>query len=283
MSAFLIPSSGGDAIPLRKTRIYLGRCKDSDPSAPPGRDTALLMLELVAGWWHVEDLRSPAGVRVNGVACKRQKLAPNDEIEIGKLRYRIDYETPKYKFGRKSDGEFDAVLPTRKNDAAETQKLPTNGVLGRLVPLGGGQDFALRSNRITVGRRPPSQLIIERATVSGSHCELELVEGYWFVRDLGSRNGTRIDGEKVTEGWVLPNGRLTIGDQRFSLEYVATGPRPIGAIKVRTDRSLLEQAGIDEDSGVGMSRWVEADDSSDRQRLDLLAELRRDQRGGSQR
>jgi pSer/pThr/pTyr-binding forkhead associated (FHA) protein len=277
MSAFLLPSSGGDAIPLRKTRVYLGRSKEADPGAPTGRDTALIMLELAAGWWHIEDLRSPSGVRVNGVACKKQKLAPNDEIEIGKLRYRINYETPKYKFGRKSDGEFAAVV-VPKGGESSAPRPPANGVLGRLVPLGGGPDHPLRSTRVTVGRKAPAQIVIERSTVSGSHCELELLEGYWFVRDLGSRNGTRIDGEKISEGWVLPNGRLTIGDQRFQLEYTATGPRPIGAIKVRTDRSLLEQAGIDEDSGVGMARWVEADDSSDRERLDLLAELRRDQR-----
>lgn len=279
MSAFLIPSCGGDAIPLRKTRVYLGRSKDAPPGTPPDRDTALLQLELVAGWWHLEDLRSPTGVRVNGCACKRQKLAPNDEIEIGKHRYRIDYETPKYKFGRKSDGEFAAIIQPKKSDDA-TARLPgANGVLGRLVPLGGGQDHPLRAAKITVGRRPPAQLLLERPTVSGTHCELQLIDGYWFVRDLGSRNGTRIDGEKITEGWVLPNGRLTIGDQRFQLEYTAVGPRPVGAIKVRADRSLLEQAGIDEDSGVGMARWQEADDTTDRQRLDLLAELQRDRKG----
>lgn len=245
MSAFLIPSSGGDAIPLRKTRVYLGRSREADPSAPSGRETALLMLELIEGWWFVEDLRSPTGVRVNGGVCKRQKLAPNDEIELGRHRYRITYETPKYRFGRRSDGEFQAVVTPQRSRL--TAPIPSTS-LGRLVPLGGGPDFALRKARLTVGRKAPCDVIIERATVSGRHCELDFVDGHWFVRDLGSRNGTRIDGERIEEGWILPNGRLTIGDQRFQLEYHAAGPTPIGAMALRTDRSLMEQAGLDVDN-----------------------------------
>ncbi|MFV0446830.1 MAG: FHA domain-containing protein [Planctomycetaceae bacterium] len=246
MSAFLVPSSGGDAIPLRRSRVYLGRSKEVDRALPAGRETALFMLELHDGWWFIEDLRCPDGMRINGAVCKRQKLAPNDEIEVGKQRFLINYETPKYRFGRRSDGEFQAIAPQKKSSPAPVAVPAANGVLGRLVPLGGGPDLALRKVRLTLGRRAPCDLIIERGTVSSKHCEFEFVEGHWFVRDLGSRNGTRIDGQKVDEGWILPNGRVTIGDQRYQLEYVAVGPQPLGAVAVRTDRSLMEQIGLGE-------------------------------------
>ena len=274
MSAFLIPSSGGDAIPLRKSRVYLGRSKTADRDAPAGRETSLLLVELVEGWWHVEDIRCPGGIRVNGVTCKRQKLAPNDEIEFGRHRLRIDYETPKYRFGRKSDGEFQAVT-FRCGTVSARGKPLTSGVLGRLVPLGGGADFPLHKPRLTVGRRAPCDVVISRSTVSSKHCELELIEGYWFVRDLGSRNGIRINGERVQEGWIPANGRVTFGDQRFQLEYTASGPAPMGATPpASTERSLMEQVGLadadlervipregdDNDHTAARRRWSLTDD-----------------------
>ncbi|MCA9054254.1 MAG: FHA domain-containing protein [Planctomycetaceae bacterium] len=273
MSAFLIPSSGGDAVPLRKSRIYLGRCKTADPAAPPGRDTALVLIELLEGWWYVEDLRSPKGVRVNGVFCKKQKLAPNDEIEIGSQRFRIDYETPKYRFGRKTDGDFQVVTKTASGSSRPIPR--TGGVLGRLVPLGGGPDFALTKTRVTIGRRTPCDVVIERSTISSRHCELEFIEGHWFARDLDSRNGIRINGERTQEGWVLANGRLTIADQRYQLDYMPSGPTPIGAgPAVSTDRSLMEQIGMADgdldrmiareeekvDPGAQRRRWSLTDD-----------------------
>lgn len=245
-SAFLCPSSGGDAIPLNRTRLYLGRSREADPAAPTNRDTALVLLELVEGWWWVEDLRSPVGVRINGVACKKQKLAPNDEIEIGRHAYRIHYETPKYLFGRSSGGEFQTSAKRSNPSTAAPRPTAPTGPHGRLVPLGGGPDFALSQPRITVGRRAPCQMVIERSTVSSRHCELEFVDGYWFVRDLDSRNGIRIDGQRCQDGWVLPGGRLTIGDQRFQIEYTASGPPPLGATAVRLEKSLMEQAGLDD-------------------------------------
>jgi hypothetical protein len=272
MGAFLIPSSGGDAIPLRKSRIYLGRRKDSDPAAPPNRETALFMLELIEGWWHIEDLNSPTGIRVGGIACKRQKLAPDDEIELGRHRYRIKFEAPKYSFGRSPSGNFQvaAKRPALRKSSSNPHAI---GVLGRLVPLGGGENVPLLKPRITVGRRAPCDVVIERPTVSSRHCELELVEGYWRVKDLDSRNGTRIDGERCTEGWVLPDGRLTIGDQRYRLEYTAVGPPP-EVEDVRLGGSLTDKIGLAEADLERIAR-SDADEipAQAKPRWDLLKDL----------
>jgi adenylate cyclase len=270
MCAFLIPSSGGDAIPLRKTRVYLGRSRDADRALPPSRETGLFVLELIEGWWYAEDLRCPTGLRVNGLVCKRQKLAPNDELEVGRSRFRINYETPKYRFGRTTDGEFQAVAAGKRS--AGSLPAAGSGPLGRLVPLGGGPDYPLRKVRLTVGRKTPCDVVIEHPKVSSRHCEFEFVEGHWFVRDLDSRNGIRINGARVEEGWVLPDGRITIADQRFQLEYQAVGPAPLGAVEVRTERTLLEQIGLsdrdveaaiprDEDpSEINRRRWTVEDE-----------------------
>jgi pSer/pThr/pTyr-binding forkhead associated (FHA) protein len=272
MSACLIPTAGGDAVPLRNARVYLGRAAGLDRSVPPGRDTSLCLLELIEGWWYVEDLRAPQGVRINGVACKRQKLAPNDELEFGRHCFRIIFETPKYRFGRDSAGTFRRAdsTPSARVAGTHTQPVRPNG---RLMPLGGGSDYALNRPRFTVGRRAPCTLVIPVPTVSGEHCELEFKEGFWFVRDLGSRNGIRINSEKCTEGWVLPGQRLTIGDQRFQIEYEAVSTPPVGLVAVQLGRSLMDQVGLnsgnlekvvarqsdDEADEPGRKKWVLSD------------------------
>ena len=94
MYGHLVPSSGGEALPLRKTRMFLGRVKGS--GAPLCRDNAYCQLELIEGFWHIEDLNTPQGLKVNGRTCKRQRLMPEDEITIGRHRYRISFEAPRY-------------------------------------------------------------------------------------------------------------------------------------------------------------------------------------------
>ncbi|OYW17400.1 MAG: hypothetical protein B7Z55_12590, partial [Planctomycetales bacterium 12-60-4] len=48
-----------------------------------------------------------------------------------------------------------------------------------------------------VGRRPEASLSLPRATVSGLHAELFTIEDRLYVRDLGSTNGTFINGERI--------------------------------------------------------------------------------------
>ena len=57
---------------------------------------------------------------------------------------------------------------------------------GELVPLGGGDNIPLLKKKLVIGRRPDCDITLRFPNVSSYHCELELVDGYWFIRDLGS-------------------------------------------------------------------------------------------------
>ena len=124
MFGYLVPSSGGQAIPLRKTRLYLGRTKDSE--GPLGRQNAFCQLELIEGFWNVEDLRTPGGVKINGRACKRERLMPDDELAIGKHRYRINFTAPKYA----GVGKL-----AKSSHPSPSQKTPAYGGGGRPVTI----------------------------------------------------------------------------------------------------------------------------------------------------
>jgi hypothetical protein len=69
--------------------------------------------------------------------------------------------------------------------------------------------------RTLIGRSSSCFLKIDRPYVSGEHALLQYAEGSWFVRDLGSRNGTFVDGNFVQPGTSVrlsTGSRVSFGD-----------------------------------------------------------------------
>lgn len=96
-------------------------------------------------------------------------------------------------------------------------------MLGQLIPCRGGQPIPLSKPRILVGRTKECDFTIPCTTISKKHCLLELLDGVWFVADLGSRNGVRVDGERCKQGQLPPGSTLWVGPHRFLVEYGAQG------------------------------------------------------------
>jgi serine phosphatase RsbU (regulator of sigma subunit) len=81
-----------------------------------------------------------------------------------------------------------------------------------------GRRIQLGAEPVTLGRLPPADLVLPDRRVSRSHCSVRMVRDAVVVADLGSTNGTFIDGKRVT-GSVLPaGGRLEVGDHVLKLE-----------------------------------------------------------------
>jgi hypothetical protein len=65
--------------------------------------------------------------------------------------------------------------------------------------------------RLLLGRSSACQLVFADDTVSRRHAELHLVDGRWMLRDLGSANGTWVNGRRVMEAEVAPGDELQLG------------------------------------------------------------------------
>src|SRR5215475_9000775 len=71
--------------------------------------------------------------------------------------------------------------------------------------------------RTVIGTHASADFVVQDLTVSRFHCQLTLVDGGVRVRDLDSRNGTRIEGISVIEAHLTRPATLELGTTRLRL------------------------------------------------------------------
>lgn len=128
---------------------------------------------------------------------------------------------------------------------------------GVLVPVKGGDDIVLNKTEMVLGRHPSCNIVLKFANVSGKHCKLAMLNGYWYVIDLKSSNGTKINGMRVMDHRVDPGQKISFASNEFYLKYdpVANGTdgfNPPEFFEVDFFRhSLFENAGLDKPGASG--------------------------------
>ncbi len=129
--------------------------------------------------------------------------------------------------------------------------------LGTLKPIGGGDPVPLQRESMIIGRRASADICLDFENVSGKHCELKFFHGIWHIRDLGSRNGTTVNGLKIAiEQTVLPDAEIGIASHFYTIDYEPAGPASAVAgtdimdedmVETRQRKSLMELAGFETD------------------------------------
>jgi hypothetical protein len=94
------------------------------------------------------------------------------------------------------------------------------------------RQFRLADGLNRIGRARSNEIQIEEPSISSSHCELWLMKERLLVRDLGSTNGTFVNGRPITESEISDGDVLTLGTVDFAV-HDAPGrvsiPRPAEA------------------------------------------------------
>lgn len=96
----------------------------------------------------------------------------------------------------------------------------------RLVPLEGGSPIEIVKDLVLVGRKEDCDLRLDHKSISKLHCVLVKTDGLLLLRDLGSTNGTRVNGQRVRRAALLPNDQLQIASLRYSVQVAADAPAP---------------------------------------------------------
>lgn len=94
----------------------------------------------------------------------------------------------------------------------------------------GVAQLAIEGERVTLGRDPTNLISIDDGAVSGMHAVLEKYSSGWALRDLGSRNGTFVNGGRVVGERSLQSGdEIQIGDTRLVFRDLTSRPHVSGS------------------------------------------------------
>jgi hypothetical protein len=104
--------------------------------------------------------------------------------------------------------------------AGESRLLEPRDDRRQALLVGDGRRSMLSGSRVLVGRSRDCDVVVSDPNVSRRHVELQRDEQGWFVLDLGSTNGVKVNGRRVERSPLRSGDRITIGltDLTFELE-----------------------------------------------------------------
>ncbi len=170
--------------------------------------------------WELNDLGATNKTRVNGKPTDRRILTTGDVIQVGKTEIAFEDETELERM-REAGSQGVCYLEWLSGDKK-------------------GQKVYLDQARVTLGRRDSNTIPLGDRMSSGHHAEITKDLNGYTARDLGSTNGTLVNGEPMTEAVLAHGTRLRIGNSHF----------------VFKDPSMkdieIELSQVEEDDGWGM-------------------------------
>jgi ABC-type multidrug transport system ATPase subunit/pSer/pThr/pTyr-binding forkhead associated (FHA) protein/ABC-type multidrug transport system permease subunit len=206
----------GRRIPIAGDGVTVGRLADNEvviPRQSVSRHHARIT-PVQGGYW-ITDLDSRNGTQLNGERFRGESrwLWNGDTVVIGgdALRFVTGQET---RYG----AEPAAVLRTEL--------------------------IAFPAGRLTIGRDPSNDVALDDPNVSRFHAEVVRAGDAVELRDLGSRNGTRVDGSPVRRATLSPGSEIGIGPYRLLFDghaFVARAER--GALRLDAEGVAMRVKG----------------------------------------
>jgi pSer/pThr/pTyr-binding forkhead associated (FHA) protein/NADPH-dependent 2,4-dienoyl-CoA reductase/sulfur reductase-like enzyme len=214
-------SWGSESVALSEPVMKLGR----DP-----HEAQIALSDPAVSWLHAEisrhgdtfylrDLGSRNGTFVNGeLLSVPRPLHDGDRIHLGNTD--LDFTGP----------SGTQPFETPESKAGQATRVALVCTAGPLL----GVPFALADDRMTVGRNPSASISLDDLTVSRAHAEISRDGDDWIVKDVGSSNGTFVDGRRVEarkkeplrEGTEIRFGAVEMAVKTVTIDQDAEGTAP---------------------------------------------------------
>ena len=88
------------------------------------------------------------------------------------------------------------------------------------------------------GRDEDCDVRLDHKSVSKLHCVIVNTDGLLLVRDLGSTNGTRVNGQRVRRAALLPNDTLSIANLRYVVKFGIELEKEVGPAPREPSRAV---------------------------------------------
>jgi ABC-type multidrug transport system ATPase subunit len=207
---------GGGRLRLGRSPVTVGRAEDNTICIASDRVSRHhASFEPTAEGYSVTDLGTRNGTYLNGERLRgeRRLLTSGDTVTIG--------------------GEPIRFLAGKA----------TVFVDGAPQPVKGLQTISLEGEQLTIGRDPANDVVLGDPNVSRFHAEVVAVPSGWELRDLGSRNGTRLNGSLIARAPMETGSEIGIGPFRLIFDgatFVARDDR--GSLRLAAELVTIDVA-----------------------------------------
>lgn len=155
------------------------------------------------------------------VARPRVRLLSDREVPRRDMRVAarvIDEAGDRVRVQKAAPPPTDTVVFARPGAEAHEGGSPMRAVL--LVQTDGGPavEFDVGGALITIGRASDNDVILDDPEASRHHCQLKLQHGAYSLADLGSRNGSWVNGDQVSEMALGPGDVIRIGSTKIEFQ-----------------------------------------------------------------
>lgn len=166
-------------------------------------------------------------------------LLPDESVQEGEIRVEPSYgrlrdepparagdgpaeESPESDASPRPDGPFVAPPPVSDHTMVfEVPQVRAPRALLRLVLADGGQrEIAVDGSPMSIGRATDNNLVLRDSRVSRHHARIQARAGSLVLTDIGSTNGTRVNGSVVREVALGEGDTIELGDTRLIVESV---------------------------------------------------------------
>lgn len=134
------------------------------------------------------------------------ELVPDEKLKVGAVRVRS------WQQDLESGEGLDHVEFTQPLAVVEKRRtLPQTATLTVVAGPDSGRRYTLLPTKTRIGRGVDNEVVLEDARVSRHHAELYLRGSEWYLRDLGSTNGTYVNGYGSRERALESGDRISLG------------------------------------------------------------------------
>jgi len=99
------------------------------------------------------------------------------------------------------------------------------------------KEISLTKERTTIGRKPHNDIQIDNLAVSGEHAVIVTILNDSFLEDLGSTNGTVVNGNPIKKHFLQNNDVVELG--KYKLKFVGEAAAAVGAEKADFEKTMV--------------------------------------------
>ena len=163
------------------------------------------------------DEEDPPSVTAREPVVKSNNTQTSDPIlvEFKASRGSVDTRIEQLDSGEEFETATSPELPINVGATLRPQEVTEGGLKGVLTVVSGpdqGKHFLLCDGESLIGRAPDCQVILTDAASSRRHCKIQSDGGIFTLLDLGSENGTEVNGTSEKQCVLEPDAQLTVGN-----------------------------------------------------------------------